>query len=331
MKLKRVLSLLLTMVIMLTLSIEAFAINLNMNVDGETIEQVQTGTEQFFNVKFAPKEYEPNAEQVYYLFTGRNYDMWRYSGDQDKTKDGMQPWRTPWGTLSDLEMQDLMDGKNPDAFVYLNEQLPDGVLNFLNNGGSWDDIKVTFQCEDVDGNRFESDQLFLNGAVDCWIKWGTEVQLAFKPYFRGSGDLISNDTAMQVNRGLYPYSHTMFSMFTKGGGHKGATMVHDVENGEPKDKYTSQGFDSLYFDDILNTRGDLKEGKNLKNLAVYCTNCKSYHPEGIPTDTVRIGDGSTFNSGGAIGVSFHFPVKITFEINPQVQAKDEQIYLRKHV
>lgn len=324
MKFKRLLSLVLCVVMIFSMSTEVFAITLNMNIDGEEIIQVETGTDQFFNVTFAPKEYKPNAEQIYTLYMGQNYDMWRYSGDQDKNKKGNQPWRTSWGILSDYEMGELMDGHNPNAVIYLNEQLPQGVKNFLSSGGSWEDIKVTFQCENTDGICLEPKMLFVNEAVDCWIKWGTEVQLAFKPYFRGANQMISNTTSMQVKRGLYPYSNTMFSMWGKNGGHKGATMVHDDTQNEPDGKYA--GYSLLHFDHILDNKGNLIANQKYKNIEY---GAKPSFKDFIDSNTTNIGYG-TFDNGGAVGISFHFPVKITFEINPIKAQKPNSLYVSEY-
>lgn len=331
MKFKRLLSLALCIVMMFSMSIDTFATVLNINLDGENVTQVNTDTNQFFNVTFAPMEWEPNAEQVCTMYMGLSYDMWRHSGDQQKNKPGDQRWNTPFGYLTDYEMGQVMIGKYSDAVVYQNQVLPDGVRNFLSNGGSWEDIKVTFQCANSDDRFLDHNQIFQNGAVDAWLKWGTEIQLAFKPYFKGSTEFITNHTATKITRAEYPYSNTMFSMFKKGGGHRGATMVHDPENGEPKDKYTSQGFDSLLFSDIINSNGDLTPGKSLKNIELSASGCGcSSHPTIIDTNTVRIGNGSTFNSGGAIGISFHFPVKITFEINPIQEKKGNALYVSEY-
>ena len=80
MKFKRLLSLALCVVMMFSMSTEAFAITLNMTSGENEVIQVETGTDQFFNVIFQEKEWEPNAEQVYTMYMGQNYDMWRYSG-----------------------------------------------------------------------------------------------------------------------------------------------------------------------------------------------------------------------------------------------------------
>ena len=80
MKFKRLLSLALCVVMMFSMSTEAFAITLNMTSGENEVIQVETGTDQFFNVIFQEKEWQPNAEQVYTLYMGQHYDMWRYSG-----------------------------------------------------------------------------------------------------------------------------------------------------------------------------------------------------------------------------------------------------------
>ena len=82
---KRIVSVLLVVVMVFSMSSEVFAATLNLNTDGENTEQVQTDTEQYFKVKFAPKEWEPNAEDYDVIYMGRYYDMWRYSGDQQKS------------------------------------------------------------------------------------------------------------------------------------------------------------------------------------------------------------------------------------------------------
>ena len=79
MKFKRLISLLLCSTMLFSCSIDALAINLNMNINGEVV-QVPTDTDQFFNVEFTDVNYEPNAEQVYVMHMGLSYDMWRYSG-----------------------------------------------------------------------------------------------------------------------------------------------------------------------------------------------------------------------------------------------------------
>ena len=80
MKFKRILSLLLTFLMLLSCSVNVLAINVNMNIDGDNVVQVETNKSKFFNIQFAPPEYEPNAEQVYVMHMGLSYDMWRYSG-----------------------------------------------------------------------------------------------------------------------------------------------------------------------------------------------------------------------------------------------------------
>ncbi|MBP3448223.1 MAG: hypothetical protein J6K51_04290 [Clostridia bacterium] len=80
MKSKRILSLLLSLIMIISMSTDALAFTLNMTSGINDVIQVETGTEQFFNVIFQEKEWEPNAEQVYTMYMGQNYDMWRYSG-----------------------------------------------------------------------------------------------------------------------------------------------------------------------------------------------------------------------------------------------------------
>lgn len=100
MKFKRLLSLMLTLVMMLSCSIDALALTLNMNIDGDNVIQVQAGGNTFFNVEFAPPEYTPNAEQVYTLSLGEELIFWRRSGETGKRWDMAQ-----WGLQSDAWVQ----------------------------------------------------------------------------------------------------------------------------------------------------------------------------------------------------------------------------------
>ena len=61
MKFKRIISLILTFVMLLCCSVNVLAINVNVNIDGDNVVQVSTDTNQFFNVTFAPKEWTPDA------------------------------------------------------------------------------------------------------------------------------------------------------------------------------------------------------------------------------------------------------------------------------
>ena len=83
MKLKRVVSLLLILTMLFSASIDALAVTFNMNIDGDNVQQITTDNSQFFNVKFAPEDYKPNAEKVYVTYMGRSYDAWRHSGDMN--------------------------------------------------------------------------------------------------------------------------------------------------------------------------------------------------------------------------------------------------------
>ena len=83
MRLKKVISLLLTLIMLFSISVDTFAEVLNINIDGENVTQVVTDTNQFFNVTFAPKEWTPNAEQVYVMHMGLSYDMWRHFGNMN--------------------------------------------------------------------------------------------------------------------------------------------------------------------------------------------------------------------------------------------------------
>ena len=82
MKFKRLISLLLCSIMLLSCSIDVSAINLNMNINGEVI-QVPTDADQFFNVSWSKTSYVPNAEQVYVMNMGRSYDMWRHFGNMN--------------------------------------------------------------------------------------------------------------------------------------------------------------------------------------------------------------------------------------------------------
>ena len=62
------------------MSTDALAFTLNMTSGINDVIQVETGTNQFFNVIFQEEEWKPNAEQVYVMHMGLSYDMWRYSG-----------------------------------------------------------------------------------------------------------------------------------------------------------------------------------------------------------------------------------------------------------
>ena len=83
MRFKKVVSLLLTLIMLFSISVDTFAEVLNINIDGENVTQVVTNTDQFFNVIFQEKEWEPNAEQVYVRHMGLSYDMWRHFGNMN--------------------------------------------------------------------------------------------------------------------------------------------------------------------------------------------------------------------------------------------------------
>lgn len=83
MKSKRILSLLLSLIMIISMSTDALAFTLNMTSGINDVIQVETGTEQFFNVIFQEKEWEPNAEQVYVMHMGLSYDMWRHFGNMN--------------------------------------------------------------------------------------------------------------------------------------------------------------------------------------------------------------------------------------------------------
>ena len=311
---RRVLTVILSLALVLSSVTEAFATNINMNVDGE-IKTVDTNEEKFFNVEFTDESYVPNAEQVYSQFIGNRIEMWRYSGDQDKSQPGSQNWRTQWGCVDDDWIRRLMDGKIT-PLTTLNEKIPDEVMSYLQNGGSWDDIKITFQCVNDDGTFIDPRQIFKDGKVDGWLKWGQEIQLSFYPKFKTDKfHNISDKTKLRFRRGIYPYSYTSFSMWGKSGKkHYGSTRVWDIDAGEPDDKYN--GYDKLKYSDILNSKGDVTPGLNLKNLeSGKKLETGGTGADSISTDTARIGLG-TFNNGGATGLGFSFPVKVTFEINP---------------
>lgn len=319
MKFKRLISVLLCSIMTFSCGIDALAINLNMNFNGEVV-QVPTDTDQFFNVEFTDVNYEPNAEQVYVMNMGRSYDMWRYSGGY---------WKNSFNISTDAGMKELFRGERNDIILQLNEALPEGVMNYLRNGGSWEDIKVTFQCIDETGLEFDPKLVFRDGKVDGWVKWGVEMQIQFSPLFRAQNIDINDNTQMRIRRGLYPYSHTMFSMFTrtskpKNAVHLGAAMVTDKDHGEDN---ATPGYEQLYFDHILNTSGDLQGGFNIKNIEY---GKKASFKETIDTSTSRIGNGGTFDNGGAVGISFHFPVKITFEINPIKAQKPNSLYVSEY-
>lgn len=311
---KRVLTVLLSLALVLSSVTEAFATNINMNVNGN-VETVDTNEEKFFNVEFTNEGYVPNAEQVYTMIMGNRIEMWRYSGDKDKSTPGSQNWNTQWGYKDDAWIQQLMDGKiNPLTTV--NKKIPDEVMTYLKNGGSWNDIRITFQCVNEDGLFINPRDIFKDGKVDAWLKWGQEIELQFYPNFKTDKDnRISDTTKIKLNRGLYPYSYTMFSMWGKSNSkHYGATRVWDVDAGESADKYN--GYNLLKYSDILNNKGDLTPGLNLKNFeAGKKLETGGVGADSISTNIARAGNG-TFNSGGATGLGFSFPVKVTFEINP---------------
>ena len=83
MKSKRILSLLLSLIMIISMSTDALAFTLNMTSGKNEVIQVQTDTNQFFNVIFQEEEWKPNAEQVYTMYMGQNYDMWRHFGNMN--------------------------------------------------------------------------------------------------------------------------------------------------------------------------------------------------------------------------------------------------------
>jgi hypothetical protein len=83
MKSKRILSLLLSLIMLVSMSTDVLAFTINMTSGENDVIQVETGTEQFFNVIFQEKEWEPNAEQVYTMSLGEEVVFWRHSGDMN--------------------------------------------------------------------------------------------------------------------------------------------------------------------------------------------------------------------------------------------------------
>lgn len=209
-------------------------------------------------------------------------------------------------------------------------------LQFLNNGGSWEDIKVTFQCKLTDGTPLNHEDVFKNGVVDCYIQ-GNKIKAQFYPKFTTQvGVPIKSGTRIELNRGIYPYSFTMFSMWGPGR-HYGASRVWDRWY-EPQETAENRhaGFDMFTYDDILDTNGNITSGKNIKNFAYNQWNPKGtttetgqYHEPGISTSKARIGD-YTFNGGGATGIGFNFPIYITFEINPIQEKKGNALYVSEY-
>lgn len=328
MKFKRLLSLILTLVMVLSCSIDALAFTVNMNIDGDEVVQVQAGGNQFFNVTFAPPEYEPNAEQVYTMSLGEELVFWRHSGT------GGKRWNMgQWGYQSDAWVQQLMNGQK-NLLLTTEWYLPDGVINFLNNGGSWEDIKVTFQCKLSDGTPLNSEDIFKNNVVDCYIT-GNKIKTQFYPKFTtDTNRLVYSGNNIKLNRGIYPYSFTMFSMWGPGR-HYGASRVWDKDAGENA-SIRHYGYDTITYDDILNNGGYLTGGKNIKNFAYNQWNPKGtktetgqYYEPSISTDKARIGDG-TFSGGGATGIGFNFPIYITFEINPIQEKKGNALYVSEY-
>lgn len=313
MKFKRLLSLMLTIIMILSCSIDALAFTVNMNIDGDEVVQVQAGGNQFFNITFAPAAYEPNAEQVYTLSLGEELVFWRHSGTTGKKWDMGQ-----WGLQDDAWVQQLMNG-DKNLLLTCEWYLPDGVTTFLNNGGSWEDIKVTFQCKLSDGTPLTSEDIFKNNVVDCYIT-GNKIKAQFYPQFKtDTKRKVFAGNNIKLNRGIYPYSFTMFSMWSKDTTlhkHYGATRIWDREHGEPEYSKHS-GFDTIEYSDILNTNGDLTPGRNLRNFEAGkpLQNNSGIGADSISTSVAKIGDG-TFTGGGATGIGFNFPIFITFEINP---------------
>ena len=330
MKFNRLVSLALSLVMILSMSVDVFAA-INVNIDGENVIQVETSADQFFNVEFAPPEYEPNAEEVYYMHMGQDLAIWRHSGDMNKSEAGSQNWNTPWGYKSDRWVQELMRGDDKGILLTLNQQIPWEVKHFLENrGGTWEDIKITFQCIDKYGTPVDKDQIFKNGKVDGWLKWGSEIQLAFYPLFHtDANNYIYNGNTVKLNRGMYPYSFTMFSMWSSKR-HYGATRIWDSTFGEP-DIYTQNGFKPLQYTDILSSSGDIASGyyKNVQYSEGAKTETGHKSEPGISGDVAGIGLG-TFSSGGATGLGFNFPVRVTFEINPIQEKKGNALYVSEY-
>lgn len=328
MKFKRLISILLTMIMLLSCSIDALAITVNMNIDGDNVEQVQAGGNTFFNIKFAPPEYEPNAEQIYTMSLGEEVVFWRHSGTTGNRWNMGQ-----WGYQNDAWVQKLMDGRIEKLFTS-EWYLPDGVLTYLEgHPDGWSDIKVTFQCKLTDGTPLNHEDVFKNGVVDCYIQ-GNKIKAKFYPKFTtNKTKKVFAGNAIELNRGIYPYSFTMFSMWGPGR-HYGASRIWDYEAGELAST-RHYGYDTITYDDILNTDGYLTKGKNIKNFAYNQWNPKGsktetgqYYEPSISTNKARIGDG-TFDWGGATGIGFNFPIFITFEINP-VEDNGNQMYLSEY-
>ena len=327
MKFNRLLSLVLSLVMVFSMSVDVFAA-INVNTGTEVV-QVETSADQFFNVTFASDKYEPNAEEVYYMHMGQDLAIWRHSGDMNKSEAGSQNWNTPWGYKSDRWVQELMRGDDKGILLTLNQQIPWEVRHFLENGGTWEDIKITFQCIDRYGTPVNHEQVFKNGKVDGWLKWGSEIQLSFYPLFHtDTKNYIYNGNTVKLNRGMYPYSFTMFSMWSSKRQY-GATRIWDSTFGEP-DIYTQDGYKPLQYTDILSNSGDIASGyyKNVQYSEGAKTETGHKSEPGISGDVAGIGLG-TFSSGGATGLGFNFPVRVTFEINP-VEDKGNQMYLSEY-
>ena len=306
-KLNKTVSVGLAVVLILSSFISAFATSLNINTyDG--VETVETDEEKFFNIPFVDSDYIPSAEQTYSMVMGENLEFWRYSS-------GL--WGTPWGMHNDNWIKELMDG-NISELTTINQNIPEEVQAYLQNGGSWDNIKVSFQCVNTDGIYLKPSAIFRDGNVDAKLKWGTEFELSFYPVFHtDTENYIFDGNKVRLNRGVYPYSYTLFSMWgnSNSSRHYGAVRVWDEAADEPTAKY--DGYSLLRYSDILNSNGDISRDLWLKNIEYFkgFTETGQKSEEHIDSNYTRIGNG-TFKNGGATGIGFSFPIKVIFEINP---------------
>ncbi|SCY17687.1 hypothetical protein [Alkaliphilus peptidifermentans] len=225
-----------------------------------------------------------------------SHDMriWHWSGGY---------WGNDHFRIEDDEMDMLASGELShdalDVTYTLKEDLPDRVITFLNNGGSWDDIEIVFSMKRNDVVWYD-----IFREKPQWRINGNQIETIIKPKFVvDTIDIIydSPQMALRMPQIYEPYGQQVYSVFTPGGSHLGASW--DIE-----------------YKDIISHHGELRKDKNYEH--------KRWNGGSDGTkdgSQMKIGHG-TFSGGGAIAYEFWFQIKAEFYIKDTNEAETHFMY-----
>ena len=214
-----------------------------------------------------------------------NFELWHHSG-------GYWSNQVHGLIIQDKDLERLSDGrldhKDLKQSISITKSLPREVTEFLNKGGSLDEIKLEFSS----GYGLDPDELYEHPKYSLTNKEiKIDADLIFNvddiPFQRVDG------VTFDVWKPLDGYGKTGFSIFTRSGQHLGAAYTGDRETN------VQQG-------DILNAQGHLRGGKQY----AISTGSGTITRDG---SEIQIGSG-TFASGGAVGMHFIFPLRVDFYI-----------------